>query len=123
MGMQITNLTAGSGALPPVQDNREKRVLAPAGQNVELTQVTEDLPDSGTSESMNLRINASALDQMSANFDRKLQFVLDQDSREITVKVIDRETDRVIKVLPPEELQRLHSGSREAMGFLFDSSV
>jgi len=29
----------------------------------------------------------------------------------------------VIKVLPPEELQRLHSRIRETMGFLFDRMV
>jgi flagellar protein FlaG len=39
------------------------------------------------------------------------------------VKVIDPETDKVIKTLPPKELQRLHHKIKEAMGILFDEEV
>jgi flagellar protein FlaG len=42
---------------------------------------------------------------------------------EIIIKVIDNETDKVIKVLPPEELQRLHSSIRDTIGVLFDKMV
>ncbi|MDR1971424.1 MAG: flagellar protein FlaG [Treponema sp.] len=63
------------------------------------------------------------LEQISLSFNRRLQFVLDHQSNEITVKVIDRATDKVIKVLPPEELQRLHSRIEETIGFLFDETV
>jgi flagellar protein FlaG len=49
--------------------------------------------------------------------------VVDHQSHEVTVKVIDSETDKVIKVLPPEELQRLHDRIRETIGFLFDERV
>jgi len=41
----------------------------------------------------------------------------------VVVKVIDGETDKVIKVLPPEELQRLHVRIREAIGLLFDEKI
>jgi flagellar protein FlaG len=37
--------------------------------------------------------------------------------------VIDPETDKVIKILPPEELQRLHSRIQETIGFFFDERV
>jgi flagellar protein FlaG len=63
------------------------------------------------------------LEQISLSFNRKLQFVVDHESNEISVKVIDRATDKVIKVLPPEELQRLHSRIEETIGFLFDETV
>jgi len=63
------------------------------------------------------------LERISLVFDRKLQFVVDHSSNQVTVKVIDKETDKVIKVLPPEELQRLHSSIRETIGFLFDRMV
>jgi len=56
-------------------------------------------------------------------FNRKLQFVVDHKSNEVIVKVIDKETDKVIKELPPEELQRLHSSLKETIGFLFDERV
>jgi flagellar protein FlaG len=66
---------------------------------------------------------ARNLEQISLSFNRRLQFVVDHKSNEITVKVIDKSTDKVIKVLPPEELQRLHSRIEETIGFLFDETV
>jgi len=61
--------------------------------------------------------------QVSQTFNKKLQFVVDQQSHEVTVKVIDKTTDKVIKVLPPEELQRLHRKLKEAIGYLFNEEV
>jgi len=66
---------------------------------------------------------ASDLEQIGLVFNKKLRFIVDHDSNEVTVKVIDKETDKVIKELPPEELQRLHSDLKEAIGFLFDERV
>jgi flagellar protein FlaG len=63
------------------------------------------------------------LEQIGLSFNRRLQFVVDHRSHEVTVKVIDKATDKVIKVLPPEELQRLHSRIEETIGFLFDETV
>jgi flagellar protein FlaG len=68
-------------------------------------------------------ISAAASDLERLVFNRKLQFVVDHNSHEVTVKVIDKDTDKVIKVLPPEELQRMHSDLRESIGFLFDELV
>lgn len=66
---------------------------------------------------------ASDLERVSLVFNKKLQFVVDHNSNEVIVKVIDKETDKVIKELPPEELQRLHRNLRETIGFLFDERV
>jgi len=63
------------------------------------------------------------LEQVSQTFNKKLQFVVDHQSNEVIVKVIDKTTDKVIKVLPPEELQRLHRRLKEAIGFLFNEEV
>jgi flagellar protein FlaG len=67
--------------------------------------------------------SANDFERLSLAFNRKLQFVVDHKSNEVTVKVIDPETDKVIKVLPPEELQRLHRKIKETIGFLFDEQV
>jgi flagellar protein FlaG len=66
---------------------------------------------------------AADLERVSFALNRRLKFVVDHESHEITVKVIDPETDKVIKILPPEELQRLHSRIEETIGFLFDERV
>lgn len=70
-----------------------------------------------------IRAGVERLQKISLAFNKKLQFVINHESNEITVNVIDPDTDKVIKVLPPEELQRLHSKIEEAIGFLFDEKV
>ena len=62
------------------------------------------------------------LERIGNAFNKKLQFVVDHDSNEVLVKVIDKDTDKVIKVIPPEELQRLHR-NKEAIGNLFSEMV
>jgi len=63
------------------------------------------------------------LEKIGLAFNRRLQFVVDHSSNQVIIKVIDKETDKVIKELPPEELQRLHSNLKEAIGLLFDEMV
>jgi flagellar protein FlaG len=78
-------------------------------------------PHSRAREKPDLKQVTAELEQISLAFDRRLKFVVDQDSREIIIKVIDNETDKVIKELPPEELRRLHDRISETIGFLFDT--
>jgi flagellar protein FlaG len=66
---------------------------------------------------------ASDLERISHVFNKKLRFEIDHSSNEVIVKVIDKDTDKVIKELPPEELQRLHSNLKETIGILFDERV
>ncbi|GHU99689.1 hypothetical protein FACS189493_0910 [Spirochaetia bacterium] len=70
-----------------------------------------------------IRSTAADLEQVSLALNRRLKFVVDHESHEVTVKVIDPETDKVIKILPPEELQRLHTELTDTLGFLFDERV
>jgi len=66
---------------------------------------------------------ASDIEQIGLIFNKKLKFVIDHSSNDVIVKVIDKETDKVIKELPPEELQRMHNDLKETIGFLFDERV
>jgi len=66
---------------------------------------------------------AAEMEQIGLVFNKKLRFVVDRDSNEVIIKVIDKDTDKVIKELPPEELQRMHSNVKEVLGFLFDERV
>ncbi|MDR2738556.1 MAG: flagellar protein FlaG [Treponema sp.] len=63
------------------------------------------------------------LERVTMALNRRLKFEVDHESHEVTVKVIDGATDKVIKILPPEELQRLHDTIKETIGFLFDEKV
>ena len=56
-------------------------------------------------------------------FNRKLKFSIDKELDQVIVKVVDAETDKVIKEIPPEELKRLYAKMKEAMGLLIDTTV
>jgi len=122
MGMQITSINGGTVAVPQ-EFRQEKRPPLPMEQKAVVEQLEASLPGNRKSNAPDLKQTTSDLEQISLAFNRRLKFIIDQDSKEIIVKVIDNETDKVIKVLPPEELQRLHSRIRETIGFLFDKMV
>lgn len=82
-------------------------------------------PDEATKKNPITEIHtiASQIEQVSHTFNKKLKFEVEPQSHEVIVKVIDPLTDKVVKVLPPEELRRLHDRIREMIGLLFDEHV
>jgi flagellar protein FlaG len=81
-------------------------------------------PLSGVKDSkMNIDAVAEKLDKVSFALNKKLKFYIDRKSQEILVKVIDPKTDKVVKILPPEELRRIHDKIEEAVGIVFDELI
>jgi flagellar protein FlaG len=107
----------------PQELPQEKRAFLSGDPKLALEQFEVSMPGGGKAKVPDLKQTTAALEHISLAFNRRLKFEINQESREILIKVIDNETDKVIKVLPPEELQRLHSRIREAIGFLFDRLV
>ena len=126
MGMQLASLSMGTiPAITPQDYPKESRPPLPGERTAAAEPIELSLPGSGKNQVLeqSLKQTAADLEHISNAFDRRLKFVIDHESKEITVKIIDNVTDKVIKVLPPEELQRLHSRIRESFGFLFDRMV
>jgi flagellar protein FlaG len=63
------------------------------------------------------------LEQTSYIFDRRFKFSVNREINRIVVKVIDAATDKVIKEIPPEEIQRLVARIRETIGLLVDEEI
>jgi flagellar protein FlaG len=67
-----------------------------------------------------------AVEQMNALasiMNHRLSFSVDQETHDIIVKVVDADTDKVIRELPPAELQKLHKSIKEALGLLIDKLI
>ncbi|MCL2007995.1 MAG: flagellar protein FlaG [Treponema sp.] len=122
MGMQIMPLSVGN-AVSHAELHKERRPLLPAEQAAAAKQAEALSLESNKTVAVDLLKTASDLERISLAFNRRLRFEIDHESREILIKVIDTETDKVIKELPPEELRRLHSSLRETIGFLIDRTV
>ena len=124
MGMSISSVGSSVSFAPALE--LPKTQVSVAQQRAAVDKFAATLPgNSGQSNfsPQELRRTTADLQNVSLTFNRRLQFVVDQQSNEVIVKVIDKDTDKVIKVLPPEELQRLHRKLKETIGFLFNETV
>jgi flagellar protein FlaG len=131
MGMQVmavgNTVSRGNGVNVIAQELPQERAVRHAEIKAAVLENFESsLPGNRNPPGKNpvdIQAASADLEHISLAFNKKLKFVVDHQSNEITVKVIDSETDKVIKVLPPEELQRLHAKIKETIGFLFDERV
>jgi flagellar protein FlaG len=126
MGMNVAVLGNGYTPTEPPQDrgtalhNNPINVQTNNSGGV-ISTVQATLP--GIQTPQELSKTAAELEKITLAFSKKLKFVVDQKTQDVIVKVIDPETDKVIKELPPEELQRLHARIKEMIGLLFDEKV
>jgi flagellar protein FlaG len=119
--MPISSIGSVTSSSPAQEIHRTQAVSAQ--QRAAVAKVSASLPGSGThrsSGSEEIARLAADIENVSRTFNKRLQFVVDHRSHEVIVKVVDEETDKVIKVIPPEELQRLHKKLKETIGFLFN---
>jgi flagellar protein FlaG len=65
----------------------------------------------------------SELNTVARELHRELQFSVDRESGETVVKVIDPETDEVVRQIPSEELMQLRKRLEQAAGVFFHDSA
>jgi len=65
----------------------------------------------------------SELNNLVRELHRELQFSVDDKSGETIIKVVDRETDEVVRQIPSEEVVRLRQRLQEAAGTIFQDSA
>ncbi|MDR2543691.1 MAG: flagellar protein FlaG [Treponema sp.] len=102
----------------PISDSRGQQVRPEIKTNPHTAQILRE-----QQKKLEQQTQIVDLERIGQAFNKKLQFVVDHTSNEVIVKVIDKETDKVIKVIPPEELQRLHRNLKETIGLLLDEMV
>ncbi len=105
MSMDIASIHSGSNVhiLPqanPAQPSEQPRQVLQEQANIQ--QVIQELAS------------------ISASFNKRLSFSYNDKIEQTVVKVIDTSTDKVIREIPPAELQRVHERIREVLGILFD---
>lgn|GEM_PF-646933 len=63
----------------------------------------------------------AALDKLIRN--TRFQYVLKGELSYLAVRIIDRDTDKIIREIPSRELQKIHENIERALGILFDELV
>ena len=74
-------------------------------------------------EAEKLRDNLDKLTRAAAIFNKKLKFSVNEEINRIVVKVVDANTNKVIKEIPPSEIQKLAGKIKQMLGILFDETV
>ena len=70
-----------------------------------------------------VRETAERLNRMSRVFDRKIQFEVSSENKDVVAKIIDRETGKVIREIPPPELVELAKRMDEIYEVIFRSKL
>ncbi len=60
----------------------------------------------------------AALDNIIRN--TRFQYIIKDELDYFVVRIIDKNTDKVIREIPSRELQKVHEGINQALGLLFD---
>ena len=63
----------------------------------------------------------AALDKIIRN--TRFQYILKDELDYFAVRIIDKDTDKVIREIPSRELQKVHEGIDQALGLLFDEFI
>ena len=74
-------------------------------------------------DELDVRKSVEQLEQMVAQFNRRFDISVNKTIGRIIVKVIDTETDKVIKEIPPREIQHMVQRLQEMVGLLVDERI
>jgi flagellar protein FlaG len=113
MGMEIPGILKSS----PAQDVllKEARVLPERQPRVE--------PPPATVTRQDIEAQARALEKTFQAFNRRVVLSVNDQINQVVIKVVDAETDKVIKEIPAEEIQRLIARIKETIGLLVDEKI
>jgi len=70
-----------------------------------------------------IRIALDALARAASVFNKRLSFSVNEEIGRVVVKVIDTESDKVVKEIPPPEMQRLLARLKETVGLIVDEMI
>jgi flagellar protein FlaG len=116
MALDVSSIQTTS----PIPSESTKHAQAAAEQAL-----ASSAPEAKAAEAipMDLRTAIRDIQRVSEAFNRRLSFSINEKLGQVVVKVIDNDTDKVVREIPPTELQHVYERIREAIGLLFDKSA
>lgn len=117
MPMDGQYMAQNTGATNPVM----KKVELP---NNKLSPTSKDVVDNISRDIEQVKKDALQLQKLSdIIMDRKLQFNVNEELGSVVIKIVDPKTDKIIKEIPSEDMQKLKINLRRVMGILFDEVI
>jgi len=122
MGMKIPGIT-GSAIPPELAAARHE----PQAGTEARPEARSEIHGAATPEPVysaeEVRRSTELLEQTFRLFNKKLRFSVNEEINRVVVKVLDAKTDKLIKEIPPAEIQRLIARIKETIGLLFDEQI
>jgi flagellar protein FlaG len=126
MDLDVTHISGGT----PIHDVSHRQVSSGRDVTAEAKEVARKLADAAADTAEERRQNRADVERYLKDiinytefFNKRLKFSINEELNRVVVKVIDGKTDKVIKEIPPEVLQRLYVRIREAIGLLVDEMI
>jgi len=116
MSMDIPGVALSGSTAPPELKTPEKAAAAQAPAQERKTE--EPVPSKA-----DIDIALKSLAQAASIFNKRLSYSINDELGMVVVKIIDSETDKVIKELPSREIQHLMARLKEAIGLLVDETM
>lgn len=93
-------------------------------QNILITPTGSEVAENIVQTAADVKADAQQLQKMSDMvMGRKLRFNVNEELGSIIVKIVDPNTDQVIKEIPSEDIQKLKINLRKAIGVIFDDMI
>ncbi len=116
MSAEVVGATGGA-APPPVTESPPVRPAAVVRQ-------VEPIPAAvaeGREQVLDKVKRATVeLNRVLSSFDKRIKFHLDEATEQVVVEIINRETEEVVRTIPPEEMLELMARLHEAVGMILD---
>ena len=116
MGMEIPGILKSN----PVQDVLLKEARVLPERQPRQAEVPAEPQKISRQEIEN---QAKALEKTFLAFNRRVVLSVNEQINQVIIKVIDAETDKVIKEIPAEEIQHLIARIKETIGLLVDEKI
>jgi len=116
MGMEIPGILKSN----PVQDVLLKEARVLPDRQTRQVDVPEEQQKLTRQE---IEAQAKALEKTFLAFNRRVELSVNESINQVVIKVVDAETDKVIKEIPAEEIQHLIARIKETIGLLVDEKI
>ena len=134
MGLEIPRIVPSGLYTDAKARERARPGRVAAGSRTHTTRAAQPKGNAQTSSSaqtsppelpvnVDIREVLKNLEKIISQFNRRFEFVADDSIDRIVVKVIDKQTDKVIKEIPPVEIQHLLARLKEMMGLLVNEQI
>jgi flagellar protein FlaG len=114
MSMEIPGILKGS----PVPD-----VLLKEARAADRPPRPQPEPEQQRLSRQEIENQAKALERTFLAFNRRVVLSVNEQINQVIIKVVDAETDKVIKEIPAEEIQHLIARIKETIGLLVDEKI